>query len=254
MITIISPAKNLDFKRQVKIKTFTQPIFLKESERLIRNLRKLKPADLTDLMGISDKLAVLNYERFQIWSQPFTNENARQAVLAFNGEVYNGLNAKELNEGDLKYAQDHLRILSGLHGILRPLDLIQAYRLEMGTELEVGKHENLYTFWSNKIHNHLREKLMSEQNPVLINLASNEYSKVTKLKKLKARVITPVFYQLKGDEYKMIVVYAKKARGMMTRYIIKNRIDDPEQLKLFDAEGYFYNENISDDKKWVFCR
>lgn len=254
MITIISPAKNLDFKRQVKIKAFTQPIFLKESERLIRDLRKLKPADLANLMGISDKLAVLNYERFQIWSQPFTTENARQAVLAFNGEVYNGLNAKELTEENLNYAQNHLRILSGLHGILRPLDLIQAYRLEMGTELEVGKHENLYTFWNNKIHNHLKEELVSEQNPVLINLASNEYSKVTKLKKLKARVITPVFYQLKGDEYKMIVVYAKKARGMMTRYIIKNRIDDPEQLKLFDAEGYFYNENISDDKKWVFCR
>jgi uncharacterized protein len=254
MITIISPAKNLDFKRQVKIKEFTQPSFLKESERLIRNLRKLKPAGLTNLMSISDKLADLNFERYQTWSRPFTAKNSRQAILAFNGEVYNGLKARELSEEELMYAQDHLRILSGLHGILRPLDLIQPYRLEMGVELVVGKNENLYSFWNNKIHNHLKEIVMREQNPVLINLASNEYSKVAKLKKLKARVITPVFYQLKGDEYKMIVVYAKKARGMMTRYIIENRIDDPEQLKLFDAEGYFYNENLSNEKKWIFCR
>lgn len=254
MKTIISPAKNLDFKRQVQITEFTQPIFLKESERLIRNLRKLKPGDLTNLMGISDKLAVLNFERFQIWSQPFTTENARQAVLAFNGEVYNGLNAQELNEEDLKYAQNHLRILSGLHGILRPLDLIQPYRLEMGTKLAFGKSDDLYSFWNNKIHNYLKELLADSPNPVLINLASNEYSKVTKLKKLKARVISPVFYQLKGNDYKMIIVYAKKARGLMTRFIIDNRIHEPEQLKLFDAEGYFYNENLSDEKKWVFCR
>ena len=254
MITIISPAKNLDFKRQVKIKTFTQPLFPKESVRLIRVLRKLKPSELRSLMSINDKLAVLNFERFQTWSQPFSTENSRQAVLAFNGEVYNGLKAKELSLEDLNYAQDHLRILSGLHGILRPLDLIQPYRLEMGTDLRIGKWDNLYSFWSNKIHTHLKELLISSGNPVLVNLASDEYSKAAKLKKLKVKIISPAFYELKGDTYQMITVYMKKARGLMTRYIIENRIDDPEQLKLFDAEGYFYNEQLSDEKKWVFSR
>ena len=254
MITIISPAKNLDFKSQLKVKANTQPLFQKESERLIKTLRKLRPVDLRSIMGISDKLAVLNFERYQTWSLPFSPDNARQAVLAFNGEVYHGLKARDLWEEDLHYAQIHLRILSGLHGILRPLDLIQAYRLEMGTELAVGKYENLYAFWNSKIHNHLKESLANEQHPVLINLASNEYAKVTRLKKLEAKTITPTFYQLKGNDYKMIVVYAKKARGLMTRYIIDNRIDDPEQLKLFDAEGYFYNENLSTEDKWIFCR
>ncbi len=254
MITIISPAKNLDFKSQLTVKSHSQPLFLKESERLIKTMRRLKPADLTNLMGISDKLAATNFERFQTWTTPFTTRNARQAILAFNGEVYNGLKARELNEDELGYSQDHLRILSGLHGILRPLDLIQPYRLEMGTDISLGKSENLYAFWNNKIHNHLKDLLAASENPVVINLASNEYSKVTKLKKLKARIITPAFYQLKGEEYKMIIVYAKKARGLMTRFIIENRISDPEQIKLFDTEGYFYNENLSDEKRWVFCR
>lgn len=254
MITIISPAKNLDFKSQVKIKVSTQPIFRKESERLIRALRKIKPADLMSLMSISEKLAILNFERYRNWSLPFTSENARQAILAFNGEVYNGLKAKELTEEDLMYAQDHLRILSGLHGLLRPLDLIQPYRLEMGTDLPVGQSDNLYSYWGNKIHNHLRELLTLTDNPVLINLASNEYAKAALLIKFKAKIVTPVFYELRGDEYQMITVYAKKARGLMTRFIIENRIEDPEQLKLFDVEGYFYNDNLSDEKKWVFCR
>ena len=254
MITIISPAKNLDFKSKLNILSHTQPLFLRESEKLIKTLRKLKPKELADLMGISDKLAILNFERYQKWSPPFTSENARQAILAFNGEVYNGLKAKELSENDLQFAQNHLRIISGLHGVLRPLDLIQPYRLEMGTELTIGKSNKLYSYWNKKILNHLNDLLKSSKTKVLINLASNEYSKAARLQEIKARIITPAFYELRGDEYQVITVYAKKARGLMTRYIIKNRIEDPEQLKLFDAEGYFYNENLSDEKRWVFCR
>jgi cytoplasmic iron level regulating protein YaaA (DUF328/UPF0246 family) len=254
MITIISPAKNLDFVNPVKINTFTQPLFQKESEKLIKILRKLKPSAIKNLMGVSDKLAVLNFERYKTWSLPFTSENARQAILAFNGEVYYGLKAKELNENDLEFAQQHLRILSGLHGVLRPLDLIQPYRLEMGIDLPVGKSKNLYEFWKNKISDHLAERVNSSQNPVLINLASNEYAKAAKFKRIKARIITPAFYELRGNDYQMITVYAKKARGLMTRFIIDNGIDEPEQLKLFDTEGYFFNQNLSEINKWVFCR
>lgn len=252
MITILSPAKNLNFKTLTHTKISSQPNFQKESLRLIRALRKLKQKDLSELMDISEKLAAENFSRYKVWKPEFTSENSKPAVLAFNGEVYYGLKASELDDDALQFTQKHLRILSGLHGILKPLDLVQPYRLEMGTKLEVGKYSNLYEFWDKKIFKLLNEELKSEKT--LVNLASNEYSKVAMLPKLKARIITPVFKDLKGDEYKVIFVYAKRARGLMARFIIDHRINDPEQLKLFESGGYFYNENLSEGDRWVFTR
>lgn len=252
MITLLSPAKNLNFKTPSHSTISSQANFQKESLRLIRALRKLKQKDLVEMMDISEKLAAENYSRYKAWQPEFTAENSKQAVLAFNGEVYYGLKAIELKDDALLFAQDHLRILSGLHGILKPLDLVQPYRLEMGTKLAVGKYKNLYEFWDKKIFKRLYEELKLEET--LVNLASNEYSKVAMLPRLKARIITPVFKDLKGEEYKVIFVYAKRARGLMARFIIDNRINDPEQLKLFESGGYFYNENLSEGDRWVFTR
>lgn len=254
MIAILSPAKALDFDKAEIKSNSSQALFQQESEKIMKQLKKLSADKVRDLMKISPKLADLNYARFQNWNLPFTKENSRAAILAFNGEVYNGLRAREFSEDELEFAQNHIRILSGLHGILRPLDLIQEYRLEMGTKLSLGKNKNLYEFWGNKIKMHLEEALSKQKENCLVNLASAEYSKATQLKTLNTRIITPVFKDLKGDEYKVIFVYAKKARGMMARFIVENRIEDPNQLKLFDSEGYFYNENLSQGDNWVFTR
>ncbi|MBN2347409.1 MAG: peroxide stress protein YaaA [Bacteroidales bacterium] len=254
MITIISPAKNLNFNAQNVTDKYTIPVFLEESEKIIKRLKTLSPKNIAALMNVSSKIADLNYSRFQQWQPDLTLPEAKQAVLAFNGEVYNGLKAYTLTAADLDFAQDHLRILSGLHGILRPLDLIRPYRLEMSTKIKIGRKNNLYEFWDKKIHKHLFNLLASHKEKIIINLASNEYAKAALLNNFKQRVITPVFKELKDDQYNVITIYAKKARGLLTRYILKNRINDPQQLKMFEEEGYFYQENLSTKNEWVFTR
>ena len=253
MLITISPAKTLDFSRQESCKTHTTPDFLKESRELIKATRKFSPEELSELMGISQKLALLNYKRYCQWRTPFTQENAKQALLAFRGDVYEGISAETFSAADFNFAQQSLRILSGLYGVLRPLDLIQPYRLEMGTKLKTTKGKNLYEFWGDRITKALRAALQ-EPDGWLINLASNEYFKSVITKKLNARIITPEFKDSKGGQYKMISFYAKKARGLMSAYIIKNRLKDAESLKAFDSQGYSYNETLSSENKWVFTR
>ncbi len=254
MLLVISPAKNLDYQTPATTKQSTTPDFLEHAQLLIEELRGLAPQDVSKLMSISDKLGVLNYDRFQQWSLPFTADNAKPAALAFNGDVYTGLNAESFKADDFKFAQKHLRILSGLYGLLRPLDLMQAYRLEMGTKFENQRGKNLYEFWGDIITQALNQQLKSLNSEVLVNLASNEYFKSVKAKTLNATIVTPVFKDWKGDKYKIISFYAKKARGLMCAYAINNRITNAEELKGFDLEGYSYNEAMSSEKEWVFTR
>ncbi len=254
MLTVVSPAKTLDFETQPHIRQYTQPHFSQQSQRLIEQLRTLSPQELAGLMKLSDKLATLNAARYEQWSLPFTPDNAKQAVLAFKGDVYTGLDAESLEPEALDFAQQHLRILSGLYGVLRPLDLIQPYRLEMGTRLENGQGKDLYSFWGDSLTEHLNAEFSEQASPTLINLASNEYFKALKTKQLNAEVITPVFKDYKSGQYKIISFYAKKARGLMSRYIIDNRIDRAEGLKEFDAEGYYFVPAASTSKQWVFHR
>ena len=254
MLLVISPAKNLDYDTPAKTKQHTTPDFLEDAQELIDELRELAPHEVSALMGISDKLGVLNYDRFQSWSTPFSTDNAKQAVLAFNGDVYTGLAAETFKADDFKFAQKHLRILSGLYGLLRPLDLMQPYRLEMGTKFANGRGKDLYTFWGDTITDAINKQLKTLKSEVLVNLASNEYFKSVKPKKLNAEIITPVFKDWKGDKYKIISFYAKKARGLMAAYIIENRITDAEGIKGFDCEGYSFNEAMSSEREWVFTR
>jgi hypothetical protein len=253
MLTVISPAKNLDFDSKPHTEVHSEPQFLAQSQLLIDELKELDTAQVATLMKLSDKLAALNVGRFNEWQTPFSLENAKQAVLAFNGDVYTGLDAASLDEAGLAFAQKHLRILSGLYGILKPLDLMQPYRLEMGTKFANQKGKDLYAFWGST----LRETLVADAemaDEILINLASNEYFKAVEAKKLKARIITPAFKDWKNGQYKMISFYAKKARGLMTRYIIDNQINEPELLKGFDYDGYRYSEEMSEAYDWVFIR
>jgi len=254
MITIISPAKKLDFKSEIRTKEFTSPDLLNYSKILINELQKLNPVDIVKLMNVSNDIANLNFERNLSWRLPFTVNNARQALYSFNGQVYLGLDAKTLSEDDVLFAQDNLRILSGLYGVLRPLDLIQAYRLEMGISLKNPKGKNLYEFWGEKITNIINKELISHKHKVLINLASNEYYKSVKPKLIKGEIITPVFKEAKGNDFKTIAVYAKTARGLMSRFIIQNKIKNPEDIKSFDISGYLYNQDLSTPKQWVFIR
>lgn len=254
MLLVISPAKNLDFETTAKTRQKSLPDYLDDSQELIDGLRELAPHDISTLMGVSDKLGVLNYDRFQSWSTPFSPDNAKQAVLAFNGDVYTGIAADTFKADDFKFAQKHLRILSGLYGLLRPLDLMQPYRLEMGTKFTNGRGKDLYAFWGEKITDGVNKQLKSLKSGVLINLASNEYFKSVKPKQLNADIITPVFKDWKGDKFKIISFFAKKARGLMAAYIIKNRITDPDDIKGFDVDGYVYNEAMSNSKEWVFTR
>ncbi|MEP1383224.1 MAG: peroxide stress protein YaaA [Paraglaciecola sp.] len=254
MLVVISPAKNLDYTTPASTETFSQPEMLDDSEFLIEHCRKLSPAKISSLMKISDKLAGLNADRYASWQLPFTTDNAKQALLAFNGDVYAGLDAGTLTEDDLNYGQHHLRILSGLYGLLKPLDLMQAYRLEMGTKLDTGEHKNLYQFWGSRISNKLNEALDAQGDNVLVNLASNEYFKAVQPKALNAEVYTPVFQDCKNGQYKVISFFAKKARGMMARYIIENRLTDVSQLKEFDSAGYQYSEQKSKGNDLVFTR
>ncbi len=254
MLIVISPAKTLDFKSEVQTKKYTQPDFLNDSKLLVSELRKLNPKDIIRLMKVNNDIANLNFERNLSWRLPFNENNAKQALLAFKGQVFIGLNAKSLTEDDFLFAQDHLRILSGLYGILRPLDLIQAYRLEMGIPLKNPKGKNLYEFWDTKISDAINKELSKHKSKTLINLASNEYFKAIKPKQIQAKIITPVFKELKGDEFKVITIYAKTARGLMSRFIIENRIETPEDIKAFDTEGYLYHKDLSTENEWVFTR
>ncbi len=254
MLLVISPAKTLDYETPPSTKNFTQPDFLDQSSLLIEELRELTPAGIGSLMSISDKLAQLNAARFQAWTTPFTLDNAKQAILAFKGDVYTGLDAETLSEKQLAFTQQHLRILSGLYGLLRPLDLMQAYRLEMGTRFANQRGKDLYHFWEGLITEQLNKALASQKTQVLINLASNEYFKSVQPKQINGQIITPVFKDWKNGQYKIISFYAKKARGLMCRYAIDHNIDQPEKLKSFDYEGYLFNEAMSSDNEWVFTR
>jgi len=253
MLMIISPAKTLDYESPLATETHTQPDFLDDACELIDQLKTLEPHQVSNLMNISDKLGQLNAERFRNWHTPFTPDNARPSVLAFKGDVYTGLDAESFSEEDFSFAQKHLRILSGLYGLLKPLDLMQPYRLEMGTKFENTRGKDLYAFWGRKITDALNQ-LLADDDKTLINLASNEYFKSVQKKNLDARLITPQFKDWKNGQYKMISFYAKKARGLMCRYVIQNRITNAEDLKGFNLDGYYFSEDQSDNNNWVFLR
>ena len=254
MLIVISPAKTLDFETAPTTKEFTQPEFLKESKKLVSELKKLNPAEVSSLMKISDKLGTLNYLRFNEWKPPFNLNNAKQALLAFKGDVYTGIEAETFSNQDLKFAQKHLRILSGLYGVLKPLDLMQAYRLEMGTQFENKQGKDLYEFWGGKLTDQVNKDLKAAKSKVLINLASNEYFKSLQAEDIDAEIIVPVFKDFKNGKYKIISFYAKKARGLMSAYIIKNRLKKPEDIKAFDVDGYKYSKSESSGNNWVFLR
>ena len=254
MITVISPAKNLDYDTVLPTSKHTQAKMLDDSQTLINDLSTFSPQDVSKLMGISDKLGILNFERYQTWQLPFDKNNARQALFAFKGDVYTGMDAYSFDKDDIEFAQKNLRILSGLYGLLRPLDLIQPYRLEMGTKLENDRGKNLYEFWHDKITNALNKELSRADKPLLVNLASNGYFKSINTQKLNADIITPVFKDMKNGKYKIISFFAKKARGLMSAYIIKNKISETKQLKKFDSAGYRYNDAMSTANELVFLR
>lgn len=254
MLVVVSPAKNLDYTSPVPVEKATQPVLLDDAAALAEHCRSLSPADLASLMKISDKLATLNANRFNAFTTPFSKENARQAIFAFNGDVYTGLDAATLSDDALAYAQSHLRILSGLYGVLRPLDLMQPYRLEMGTKLANSKGKNLYEYWGNTITTELNKALSQQGDNVLVNLASNEYFKSVKPKSLDGMIVTPVFKDQKNGQYKVISFFAKKARGLMARYIMEHQTEDVAALKQFNEAGYQFSEAQSSDSELVFLR
>ncbi|BBE19618.1 UPF0246 protein YaaA [Aquipluma nitroreducens] len=254
MIIVISPAKSLYDHCPIHIEKYTEMDFLPEAEKIVSVMKKKKPGQLAKLMSISPKLAELNFQRFQAWAPTFTPENSWQSVLMFNGDVYQGLKAETFTESEFEIAQQKLRILSGVYGLLKPLDLIQPYRLEMGTNVSVARKKNLYDFWKAKITAKLNDELSVNNQKILINLASNEYFSAIDTKKLKARIITPSFKENKNGKYQMVSFFAKRARGLMSRFIIQNNISDPEELKAFDWEGYYFNNQLSGENDWVFTR
>jgi len=254
VLIVISPAKKLDYDNPAPVEKSTLPALLGESQLLIDILRDYSVAQIADLMKLSDKLAQLNYDRYQAWTPRITKDNAKQALFAFRGDVYAGLDADSLSKDDIDFAQAHLRVLSGLYGLLRPLDLMLPYRLEMGTALVNPRGRNLYEFWGDIITAALNEQLAAQGDDVLVNLASNEYFKSVRPKNLRGRLITPQFKEKRDDGYKMIGIFAKKARGLMSRYIIRDRIGNPEDIKGFDYAGYAWNEALSRGDTWVFTR
>jgi cytoplasmic iron level regulating protein YaaA (DUF328/UPF0246 family) len=255
MLTLLSPAKRLDYDTAPISSRVSQPEMLEEAEYLIEKLKKLSARQIGRMMKISPALAELNQARYQGFSTPFSPKNAKQALLVFKGDVYTGLDAQSLTKGELEFAQRHLRILSGLYGLLRPLDLMQPYRLEMGSDFAVTpKKHNLYLYWGDRIARAVDKALRAQNDDVLINLASNEYFRSVRAKSLQARIITPNFKDLKNGHYKPIFLWVKQARGMMARFIIKNRLSQPEQLKDFDMNGYRYNEEMSTPQQWLFTR
>lgn len=254
MLILLSPAKSLDYTTPPQVAEFTLPAFLKQSETLIKQLRKLSPADIAGLMDLSDQLALLNFNRYADWHLPFTPENAKQAVLAFDGDVYDGLAARTMSADDLAFAQRQVRILSGLYGLLRPLDLMQPYRLEMGTRFANKAGKDLYAFWGETLLAAINAELAAMPRPVVVNLASEEYFKAAVGRKIAGTVIQPVFEDWKNGKYKIISFYAKRARGLMTRYAVLNRLREPEGLKDFDLDGYAHAPEVSDATTWVFRR
>jgi cytoplasmic iron level regulating protein YaaA (DUF328/UPF0246 family) len=254
MLTVISPAKTLDYDTPTVTDAFTQPVHLTQSRKLVRRLREFSTPNLSTLMNVNDNIAELNRQRFKKWKTPFKPENARQAIFAFKGDAYIGLDAYSMTKQNVDFAQQHLRILSGLYGVLRPLDLIQPYRLEMGTRIDTNTGKNLYQFWDGRITKTLNQELRQSNSKSLINLASIEYFKSIKPKVLKAAVITPVFKDYHKGSYQVIGFFAKKARGLMARYLIDNEIDNPAELMNFGADGYAYNAAMSSSHEWVFTR
>jgi hypothetical protein len=252
MKIIISPAKSLDFETKAATSLHSQPLFLEQSEKLNKKLKTLSKSKLSDLMKISDDLASLNYERNQTWETPFTPENSKQAIYAFTGEVFRGIDVNSLESEKVPLLQERLRIISGLYGLLKPLDLIQPYRLEMGTRLKVGRTENLYKFWDDTVAKSLNEEL--EEGELLVNLASSEYFKAIPKKILKVPMVTPAFKDFKNGEYKTIMTFAKKARGLMVRYIIDNDVKTIEELKGFNSNKYRFSEKLSSENDLVFTR
>ena len=254
MLFLLSPAKSLDYDTPAEGVPHTLPQFVSQSAELIEVLKHKTPAQISQLMDLSDNLAALNVARYEAWRPKFSQKNSKQAVLAFNGDVYEGLDAKSLKLKDLEWAQDHVCILSGLYGVLRPLDWMQPYRLEMGTALANSRGQNLYHFWGDGIAQHLNKQLATHKTPVVINLASQEYFKAVDRKVLNARVIECVFEDYKGGKYKVISFFAKRARGLLARYAIEKKIQNPEKLKDFKVEGYAYVASESDDNRLVFRR
>jgi cytoplasmic iron level regulating protein YaaA (DUF328/UPF0246 family) len=255
MIIVISPSKTLDFSADTRYtQAYSEPDFLNESKKLVKQLAAMAEDEIADLMKVSEKLAALNYERFQSFSTPFQPDNAKQALLSFKGDVYLGFELDQYEKEDFDFAQDHLRILSGLYGLLRPLDLIQPYRLEMGTRLQNERGKDLYAFWGERITQALNQEFASADVPVLVNLASNEYFKSVQPKKLEGKVITPAFKEVREGKLRTIAIFAKKARGMMSNFAIRHRITDPEDLKHFREEGYTFQPEHSSESEWVFTR
>ncbi len=254
MLIVLSPAKTLDFETMLPAHIATQPVLLEQSKQLNQALRPLSAERLSKLMGISDALAQLNFDRNQHWQTPFTRKNARQAIFAFRGDVYVGLDADSFNADDLAFSQQHLRILSGLYGVLRPLDLMQPYRLEMGTTLRTPTAKNLYEFWGSTITEQLNKALKAQKSKTLVNLASQEYFGAVQPALLKADIVTPVFKDYKNGDYKLISFFAKKARGTMAAWLLKNRIVDAAQLQEFGEDGYRFNSELSKPDELVFTR
>lgn len=254
MLTILGPAKTIDMSSHAVTDRHTRPAYLEESLALVEEIRNYSLEELKSLMKISDKLAVLNFERFAAWNTSHSAGSCNQAMLAFSGEVFNGLEARTMDAQDMDFAQDHVRILSGLYGVLRPLDLIMPYRLEMQTKLTNSRGKNLYDFWQEIIPGEINRCTSKTKGKTLVNLASNEYFSSIQPKSFPHRIITPVFKEQKGTSYRNVTIYAKKARGMMLRFIIQNRINDPEHLKAFDMDGYYFNSDHSEENEWWFTR
>lgn len=254
MLILLSPAKSLDFKTPITSVAVSEPVFLDEANQLAEQMRMFSPAQIAVLMSISDALADLNFQRFSLWSLAPNADQTRPAVLAFNGDVYEGLDAKTLSLEDLNFAQEHVGILSGLYGFLRPLDGIQPYRLEMGTRLKNLRGKDLYAFWGDCLTGAVNDHLSGMASQTVVNLASEEYFKAVRRHQIQAPVIQPVFEDWKGGRYRIISFYAKRARGLMARYAVQNRLTNPEGLKAFDVEGYVFDPQASDSLRWVFRR
>jgi uncharacterized protein len=254
MLIVISPAKKLDFETKTPIKEFSQPLFLNQSQKLIDALKKCSPSKISKLMGLSQKLTDLNVERYKTFKTPFNLSNAKQAMYAFRGDTYVGLDADTMKKNQISYAQKHLRILSGLYGLISPLDLIQPYRLEMGTAFSCDGKKNLHKYWNETITAEINQLISKEKNNILINLASKEYFGAVDLTSLKAEVITPVFKEEKDGDYKIVSFFAKKARGMMSRYIIDHKLSDPKDLLKFNIDGYRYCAKLSTKTEPTFIR
>jgi cytoplasmic iron level regulating protein YaaA (DUF328/UPF0246 family) len=254
MLFLISPAKALDYETPPHVKTHTQPLFVPQASELVAVMREKSPQEIAALMDLSDKLSALNAARYEAWSPRFSAKNSKQAVLAFDGDVYGGLDARTLSAEDLDWLQQHLCILSGLYGVLRPLDWMQPYRLEMGTRLKTAHGPSLYAFWGSRIAEYLNQRARADKSPVVVNLASEEYFKAVDRKALQPRVLSCVFEERKGAGYKVISFMAKRARGLMVRWAVQQRVSTPEQLKGFDLEGYRFEASLSEPDRLVFRR